>query len=297
DFSAESELAIPVVKIAAIKLNAAQLIPQVEGERSQWQKLAGETCSPAKGCAGTLVDNMNGSYSYTMSAALVAGDISHNGEYTQRVLFSVLETDNLPATEVISDFNLDGSEITNNHSIIDGSSCLSCHDDIASIKHGGANIENCASCHTNNNMDNPAMVWPVLAHTAHIGITPQALGNCTTCHAKEISETELQATNWNQVPTREACSSCHEMTTNPVYDHSTQPDNGNCLTCHSPENTYDVHMSNSEKAVEEDQRNIVNISLEDAKLVEKNGKHFAEISFAMLDRQGQRIAVANNNPA
>ena len=59
DFSAENELAIPVIKIAAIKVNAAQLLPQIEGERSQWQKLAGETCSPAKGCEGTLVDNMD----------------------------------------------------------------------------------------------------------------------------------------------------------------------------------------------------------------------------------------------
>ncbi|GIU20285.1 cytochrome c [Shewanella sp. MBTL60-112-B2] len=297
DFSAENELAIPVIKIAAIKVNAAQLLPQIEGERSQWQKLAGETCSPAKGCEGTLVDNMDGSYRYTMNAPLSMGGVSHNGDFTQRVLFSVLATDNVPATEVTSDFKVDGSEVTDNRGIIDGSSCLSCHDDIASIKHGGANIENCASCHTSNNMDNPAMVWPVLAHTAHIGITPQALGNCASCHAKEVSETELQATNWNLVPTRETCSSCHDMTTNPVYDHSTQPDNGSCLTCHSPENTYEVHLSKSEKAVAEDERNIVNVSLETAKLVEQDGEHYAEISFALIDRQGERISVANNNPA
>jgi OmcA/MtrC family decaheme c-type cytochrome len=297
DFSAENELAIPVIKIAAIKVDAAQLLPQAQGERSQWQKLASETCSPGKNCDGILVDNMDGSYIYTMHASLVAGDISHDAEFTQRLLFKVLETDNIPATEVINDFKVNGSEVTDNRGIINGDACLSCHDDIASIKHGGENIENCASCHASNNMTDPAKVWPVLAHTAHIGITPQALGNCTTCHAKESSDNQLQAANWNQVPTRETCSSCHDMATNPVYDHLTQPNNGNCITCHSPENTYDVHLGKSEKAVAEDERNIVNVSLEQAKLVEKEGQHFAEISFSLLDRQGQRISVPNNNPA
>ncbi len=297
DFRAENELAIPVIKINAFKINSAQLLPELEGERSQWQKLVGETCSPSKGCPGELVDNMDGSYRYTLAQPLVNGGISFDDSLTQRVLFTALETDNIPATEVISDFMVDGMEVSNNRSIINADTCLSCHDDIASIKHGGAHLENCASCHTSNNMDNPDAIWPVLAHQAHIGVIPQALGQCTTCHSKEVNEQHKQATNWHQVPTRETCSSCHDMSSNPVYDHSTQPDNSNCLTCHAPDNTYDVHMSASEKAVEGDERNIVNIQLEQAKLVEKNNQYFAEISFALLDRQGQRISVPDGNPA
>ena len=297
DFSAENEYAVPVIKIAALKVYASQLQPQAEGERSQWQTLASESCSETKGCDGILVDNLDGSYRYTMHAPLAQGETSFNDDFTQRVQLNILASAAVPATTTIVDFNTDGSDIEDNRSIIDAANCLNCHDAIADIKHGGDNLESCASCHTNNKMSDPGKVWPVLAHTAHIGVTPQALGSCTACHSKTVSEQQPQAINWYQVPTRETCSSCHDMSSNEVYNHDSQLDNSNCLTCHAPDRTYEVHMGNHEKAVTEDQRNIVNVDLRDAKLVQQGGQHFAEISFTLLDKQGQEIAITDNNPA
>ncbi|QFU20570.1 OmcA/MtrC family decaheme c-type cytochrome [Shewanella eurypsychrophilus] len=297
DFTAYNEKQLPVVKIAAIKLDTAQLLPEFEGERSQWQTLSSEYCTPEKGCEGILVDNMDGSYRYTMSGPLVGQDVEFNSEWTQRVTLRVEESAQVPQSYTHNDFNLDGSEITNNRAIVDASNCLKCHDSIESIKHGGDELENCASCHTSNNMSDPSKVWPVLAHSVHIGVTSEPIGNCVSCHEGEESESLQQALNWNQVPTRETCSSCHDMTSNEVYDHSGQESNGQCLTCHAPEQTYDDHLSKYEKAIDEQQRGIVTVDVRDAKLVEQDGEHFAEISFALLNKQGEAIAVANNNPA
>lgn len=298
EFNATNEQELGVINIDHIKLDMAQLLPAAEGNASAWQTLNREICDQNASCPGTFTDKGDGNYRYEMTTALAGpNDTAFNSEFTQRLNLTVMASDLLPQTSTLIDFMPNGSDVTDNRAIVDAKQCLACHDDVASIKHGGDQLENCAACHTGNKMDDASKVWPVLAHTAHIGVSPEPVGNCQTCHAMDTSAELMQGLNWQQVPTRETCSSCHDMTKSPVYDHKTQQDNSQCLTCHQPQHTEDVHLGKYLKAQAEDQRGLVSVDMREAKLVEENGEHFAMVSFALVDKEGQEISLPENNPA
>lgn len=298
EFNAKNELQQPVIKISHFKLNFAQLKPGINGNASAWQTLNNEECNVVKECKGKLIDNNDGSYIYTMGTPLSGpANVNFNQDFIQRLNFTVIKSERLPQTSSILDFNLNGSEIKDTRAIVEATQCLNCHDSISAIKHGGDKLENCSICHTENNMTDITKTWPILAHTVHIGVSPEPLGNCQTCHTMDTTNELLQGQNWKTVPTREACSSCHDMTKNTVYDHKTQLDNSQCLTCHQPENIQDVHLDKYLTAKTEDQRSIVTVDMREAKLVKENDEHYAMISFALLDKDGAEISMPENNPA
>ncbi|MGL4473787.1 MAG: OmcA/MtrC family decaheme c-type cytochrome [Shewanella sp.] len=299
-FRATNEQQLGVININNLKLSFAQLQPEdkIQGNASQWQTLATELCNQQQRCTGNLVDNQDGSYQFTMTNTLIGPSaISVNTQFSQRLHLSIDATNTLPKTSIAYDFMLNGEAVTSTRNIVDSTQCLACHDDIATIKHGGDSLEHCMSCHTDNNMNNPDHIWPTLVHKAHIGVSPEPVGNCQSCHQMQASSKLMQAMNWQETPTRATCSHCHDMTSNEVYNHKTQLDNSQCLTCHQPQNTQDVHLGKYLTAQADDQRGMVSIDMREAKLVQDNGQQFALISFALLDKQGAEIIIPGNNPA
>lgn len=62
---------------------------------------------------------------------------------------------------------------------------------------------------------------------------PAIIENCTKCH----QGTGAQVDNWKNVPSRDACGSCHEAidwTTGANHTGGPQPNDNNCGTCHPP---------------------------------------------------------------
>ncbi|QIZ78136.1 hypothetical protein [Ferrimonas lipolytica] len=83
EFAAYNELALPLVRIDGLKVQAAQLQAENEGERSQWQVLGYEKCK-VDSCAGELEDRNDGTYRYTFSGAV---DSAYDLTLPQRSLF------------------------------------------------------------------------------------------------------------------------------------------------------------------------------------------------------------------
>ncbi|WP_148226766.1 multiheme c-type cytochrome [Ferrimonas balearica] len=298
EFDARNELDLPVIKIDGLKVQAVQLQPYAEGERSQWQVLGYDKCLPGN-CAGSLEELGDGQYRYTFAGAL---DGLYNSEFPQRVLLTVPATSRYPEATARLDAMADGAEPTQTRDIIDDARCLNCHESIDAIVHGGDETASCASCHTGNKMSDADKVWPVLAHQVHIGLSSRPVGNCSSCHETEARTDLAQALNWQTVPTRETCESCHDLASNPIYDHAGQPTNENCVECHSAESINDAHLGGYQKAQAEDQRGIVTVDVESAKLVdgaevgEAAGEHYAMISLSLRDRAGERLILDAANP-
>ncbi|MBY6186538.1 cytochrome C [Marinobacter hydrocarbonoclasticus] len=297
-FEAHNELGLPVVRIDGVKVQAAQLQPYHNGERSEWQVLGYEKCQPEQ-CAGTLEDLGDGRYRYHFDAPL---NSAFNAEFPQRTLLTVTATSRYPEATDRFDAMADGGAPTETRHIVDDARCLSCHESIDAIVHGGDETASCATCHADNNMSDADKVWPVLAHQVHIGLSSRPVGNCETCHETEPKAAMAQALNWQTVPTRETCESCHELATNPIYDHAGQPTNENCVECHSAESINDAHLGGYQKAQQEDQRGIVTVDVESAELVdgaevgETGGEHYALVRFSLRDRAGERIVLDAANP-
>nr|WP_241903587.1 cytochrome C [Shewanella sp. 10N.286.48.B5]PMH84762.1 hypothetical protein BCU57_16640 [Shewanella sp. 10N.286.48.B5] len=285
-FSAENEQGTPVTKINSIRVEAAQLLAPINGDSSAWQYLLNETCNEE--CPGELTDFANGQYQYTMGTNLADSSYFPNGydaSLPQRVILRVNGTELVPTTYQNTDYMVDGSELSFTRNIVDSQTCLSCHEDIASIKHGGDSLENCATCHSAGRVDDDK-TWPIIAHQAHIGVSSETVGNCLACHNDEETTEHTEALNWQTMPTRENCSSCHNLEEANI-DHSGMSDNSQCSSCHSAEHVYDKHRGKADAGIAG--RSLMNVNISDAKIVDVEGESFAEIVVGLEDQQGQAL--------
>jgi OmcA/MtrC family decaheme c-type cytochrome len=148
--------------------------------------------------------------------------------------------------------------------------CNSCHNPLAI--HGGGRIEMqlCVMCHNPGTLEpnsNESMDMKVMTHRIHMGadlpsvqdgnpyivwgyrdsahdysnlIYPQDINNCAKCHtgsgsaaASIIAESlTSEGDNWHQVPTMEACGSCHDNVAFATHAGG-QTNNEGCQSCHS----------------------------------------------------------------
>jgi OmcA/MtrC family decaheme c-type cytochrome len=270
-----------------IRFTVAHLIPGDDntGESTKWQSYVNRTeaapTDPANGPGtvdtiqatserdGTLVDNGDGSYSYTFSVNLMnATDpiaVTYDATYTHRVAFQISgggfptlnrTYDWQPSTGVTTG-------ITSREMVVEGS-CNECHGELA--LHGGGRVDTayCVTCHNPGSTDaNSGNIvdFKVMIHKIHRGanlpsvvaggdysiwgfqdtehdysqtILPMDIRNCTACHDDTIAETP-DAANWENKPTKEACGSCHDdvnFVTGDNHPAGAQPDNSECAVCH-----------------------------------------------------------------
>ncbi|MCG9696211.1 OmcA/MtrC family decaheme c-type cytochrome [Shewanella sp. Isolate11] len=262
----------PVVGIPSTTYIAAQLLPQGytgSGDSSQWQFFTSETCPTS--CVGEYTDHKNGYYSYQFSAAFDGmNNIEYQAGSTQRLVIK-LGGDSLPdgtALPLINEHydwqapnNGESSEPTYTRNLIKIETCNTCHNDLAFHRGRYNQVETCVSCHNADHVSNPENIFPQMIHSKHLTGFPGSVANCQTCHAQD--DTLPENANWAQVPTMEACGSCHTaIDFKAGQGHPAQANNSNCVACHNPDWTASAHNdSGDESALEQFKAEITAASL------------------------------------
>ncbi len=139
--------------------------------------------------SGTLVDNANGTYTYTFATnptTVVTGatnsgtPVAWNANSTTRVGFDI--TGLAPANNAIYDFVPAGGQVTDTRDIIDTATCNNCH--AALTFHSNRNdLRYCVMCHNPQSAD-PAsgnsVDLKVLVHKIHSGVNLPTLNPVTS---------------------------------------------------------------------------------------------------------------------
>jgi OmcA/MtrC family decaheme c-type cytochrome len=216
---------------------------------------------------GTFLYLGGASYRYTSSfdpsADVMDGD-------TMRVAIQLSQSD-LPAGNGWCDFDADTSSpndcispVSLTRDIVQTATCNGCHgatSDTRLALHGGGRteVEYCVTCHNPGTTDaNSGNVvdFKMMIHKIHYGSSlangyriwgfrdtlhdystvnfTKDIDDCANCHTGGGVDVD----NWNTVPTREACGSCHDTVNfDTGENHGTggvQLDNQNCSFCHPP---------------------------------------------------------------
>jgi OmcA/MtrC family decaheme c-type cytochrome len=231
----------------------AQLTPGVDGGSSEWQSYVTNSrtnppnvqASTEASTAGTLTDNLDGTYTYTFAQNLT--------DYPAGPVFDELKTHRLgveirtdralpyaiPANNAPYDFVPAGGSPAFTRLIVNNAACNACHDNLELHGEARFDVEYCVTCHNPYSIDpdTAAEAWggtvdmKAMIHKIHAGVNltygyavigyggslhdysdihfPQDLRNCTTCH-QESDPTVPQAGNWKEVQNRAACGTCHD---------------------------------------------------------------------------------------
>lgn len=300
-----------IVKLSTSNLRfiIAKLVPGTGGNPDTWQSYINTTEEPATkksgGVAnnvgpggvpalskvvqattesnGTLVDNGDGTYTYTFATDVttvtdpVTGSvIGYDPSMTHRVAIQ-LSGDSLPVKNVIYDFVPAGGEVSTKREVAMTASCNECHDELAI--HGGGRVEMkyCVTCHnpgtvdanSGNNLDMAEMVhkihrgahlpsveaggeyaiWGYRASKhdySEVGY-PQDITNCRKCHSAGDSATP-QGDNWKNKPSIQSCGSCHDdvdFATGAGHVAGAQANNSRCSGCHTAADIEEKHLTDN----------------------------------------------------
>ncbi|SUI63001.1 OmcA/MtrC family decaheme c-type cytochrome [Shewanella morhuae] len=302
DFRVTNEDDMPVVGLQYFKFYAEQLVPQGAtgaGNASQWQYLVDETCDltpQVKKCAGSLVDNKNGSYSYSFSTNLNSSTrAAYNSELAQRIVLNnyirgttpapLPDGTTLPVFTGIFDYVADtGAEATYSRKIVTTASCNTCHEDVINAKHYTSDVNFCASCHTEGKVK-PGNEFNVLVHAKHKDLKLGSLDSCQSCHT--ASDAAPDWGNWSRIPTAATCGSCHSNIDFAAgKGHSQQLDNSNCIACHNSNWTAEIHTGKTadKKAV------IAQLGM--SAVLAAQADDAAVLTVSILDKDGNAIDAA-----
>jgi OmcA/MtrC family decaheme c-type cytochrome len=152
----------------------------------------------------------------------------------------------------------------------DVSSCNTCHNQLALHGGGRIDVQFCVMCHNPGTIDansGNVLTMSTMVHKIHAGRKlgsdalqiwgyggskhdyaevgfPQDLRNCTKCHSSDNVATP-QGDNWKNMPTREACLTCHlsgtgsswltthdTLAASILLPNAAAMTNGNCAGCH-----------------------------------------------------------------
>jgi OmcA/MtrC family decaheme c-type cytochrome len=286
----------PVMNLpaSAISFTIAKLVPGTDGNASAWQSYINQIEDPGvgpgteaqpqatteNGSAGTLVEDPDGTYTYTFATDVAnvtdPFPVAYDPNLTHRVSFEIrgfAPVDNPVYTFRPSD---DATTGLFTRTIVKTGTCNNCHENLA--LHGGARFETnyCQTCHNPRSADansGNTVDFKVMIHKIHRGedlpsviggtdyciygfndnphcyggimfpqeggvVFPQDIRNCENCHSENDPDTP-DAANWYQVPTVEACGSCHDDVNFETGDNHRGGAKGNdsCTSCHSPDKT------------------------------------------------------------
>jgi OmcA/MtrC family decaheme c-type cytochrome len=207
-----------------------------------------ESGEPDYDSGSSLVDNGDGSYTFTFNTDVTAvPGIAWDPLATHRLAGQLGDRDvALEPQNFVYDFVPAGGPLPLRRAITTMETCNECHDNL--VFHGRRfKIEYCTNCH------NPDLVggegdMAYMIHRIHNGGTfatldggadfseltyPQDTENCRKCH-EGTAEPTPQGDNWQTKVYREACAGCHpslETNSHPVVP---SPTNVVCLQCHGP---------------------------------------------------------------
>ena len=259
---------------ADIRFTSAKLIPAAagSGKSSKWKSYiynAANQATSETGTAGTLVDNKDGTYTYTFAKNLgpLTGELAYDATKTHRVALQLGKGINnaaytwQPSTGATTGIF--------SREIVDNDTCNACHDVL--FFHGGTpdaggrrDTQYCVTCHNDDVVDpdtSNSVDMKVLIHKIHAGAEltngytiigyqgsvhdysgiewTQDIRNCQTCHEESDADTP-QASNYRLVPHIEACGTCHDavdFATGAGHGAVGPATNADCAFCHGPDST------------------------------------------------------------
>ena len=286
----------------AIGFQIAKLVPGTDGNASYWQSYINSIEEPGvgpgtepkvrasteNGAAGELIDNEDGSYTYTFATDVAAVtepiEVSYDPGLTHRVTFEIRGF--APVNNPIYDFRPSDNATTDlfTREIAATGTCNDCHENLS--LHGGARFEmrECVVCHNPGSADansGNTVDMTVMTHKIHYGedlpsviggtdyciwgfmdfihcygdvVYPQNILNCGGCHDADDPETP-DAANWYTRPTAEACGSCHDdvdFASGDNHGPGIPADNTQCVGCHAedPDSAIEVRRAHRMPAVE-----------------------------------------------
>jgi OmcA/MtrC family decaheme c-type cytochrome len=240
----------------------------------------------------TLTDNSNGTYkfrfSFNMNTVTTPVAVSYDRTATHRIATQVsdlagkINVDNAFADFVPSAIPVGGQitapfpAVAVNRKIATNTTCNQCHVRLGFHGGGRIRVEYCVTCHNPGSTDPTSggtVDLKVMVHKIHEGenlpsveaggsytvasadystvVYPQDSRNCTKCHAN--STATPQGDNWKNVPTKEACGSCHDRTSfvapapagYTLHSGGTPVDNTGCAGCHNPGKSADVVVAHA----------------------------------------------------
>jgi len=195
----EDGIGFPGLTTGDLRFNIAKLMPSINGSPSSWQSyiVTSETATTGPGAGntvlqatrennGTLVDNQDGSYSYTFATDIAnvtcpiapadggcvdiqgnAIDLSYQPTLTHRL---VIQTrGNLPMVNGIHTFRPDGNPITTSKEIVNIAKCNECHNEIEAHD-ARLEAQYCVTCHNPGSMDAQStntVDFKVMIHKIH----------------------------------------------------------------------------------------------------------------------------------
>jgi OmcA/MtrC family decaheme c-type cytochrome len=226
------------------------------------------------GTAGMLVDNGDGTYQYTFAKDISKDPaVTYDATLTHRVGLEIrgLAAANSP----VYSFQPSSGATTGiaAREIVDDQTCKNCHMQLAF--HGGARteVQYCVMCHNPSSIDpssGNSLDFKIMFHKIHMGANLPSVqpppgpaghydifghGNsisdfsaivfptgdlrtCYICHNQADTATP-QTVNWQNVPSIEACGSCHDDVNFQTGVNHSMANLGNltdadCATCHGP---------------------------------------------------------------
>ncbi len=238
---------------STLSFTIAQLTPGVDGGSSEWQSYVtnGRTNPPnvqastEASTAGTLTDNLDGTYTYTFAQNLTdypaapVFDESKTHRLGVEIRTNRVIPESIPANNAPYDFVPAGGSPAFTRLIVNNATCNACHDNLELHGEARFDVEYCVTCHNPYSIDpdTAAEAWggtvdmKAMIHKIHAGVNltygyavigyggslhdysdihfPQDLRNCSTCH-QESDPTVPQAGNWKEVQNRAACGTCHD---------------------------------------------------------------------------------------
>lgn len=220
---------------------------------------------------GDLTNHGDGTYSYTFVTDIAAVTdplaVTYEPDLTHRV--AIQFSGGPPVLNPTFDWVPSSGATTGilTRDIVAIESCNTCHDPLALHGGGRRDTKYCVTCHNPGTTEPNSLNtvdFKVMVHKIHRGaslpsvvaggeyviygfrdsrhdyshlVFPQDIRNCTNCHAGtgtgsagDILTTD--GDNWNEVPTRAACGSCHDDVDFTAHNGG-QFDDSNCLSCHS----------------------------------------------------------------
>lgn len=221
---------------------------------------------------GTFTDNGDGSYTYTFATDVThavspvdQASIAWEPSLTHRLAIQLSGKPaggvaNLPATNAVYDFVPAGGAVTTTRKVVTTASCNGCHG--ALTAHGSrVEADYCVTCHNpGSSSEGKTVDFKVFVHKLHRGKElpsvkaggtytvaghdythvgyPQNITACRKCHDGEAGAANQtsEGNNWREVPTREACGSCHDRVnfdTGAGHLAGAQSTNQNCKLCHT----------------------------------------------------------------
>jgi len=256
--------------VSYIELTVAQLVPGTNGNDNEWQDYINVTANPTPGLGigtqptveattdtgGTLVDNHNGTYTYTLGTNITTVTtpvaVTYNPALTHRVAIALRDETSTPpllpvsangiqqVTNGIYDFQPSTGATTGilTQDMVDLTSCNACHEQLNF--HGGPRQDPryCVTCHnagsTEPNSTN-SLNFKIMLHKLHDGVNLPSVvaGTPYIIYGYRNSVNNFSAVKFPQ--NIENCTKCHnpaDVSTPDAGNYATAPTLQACGSCH-----------------------------------------------------------------